>query len=181
MIDNLSFNVAQLLKEPIGATRTGDVAANLVSLMPDLELEPGADETVLRGPVRLMHSQGGILVQGELHSEASLPCSRCLRPASVPLGVELEEVFVPTLDIVTGRTLAMAEEDRALWIDEHHMLDLTEVLRQAVLVGLPMHVLCDRDCKGLCPICGQNLNEGDCGCAPEPDVRWSVLLDLLKE
>jgi len=179
--ENLSFNIAQLLKDPIGATRAGDVEVKLARLIPDLEQEPEAPEAVLSGSVRLMHTQGGVLVQGKLRTEASVPCSRCLQPVVVPLDVELEEIFAPTIDVVSGRTLAMEEQDRALWIDEHHVLDMTEVLRQGVLVALPMHVFCQEDCKGLCSVCGQNLNEGDCGCEPEPDPRWSALLNMLEE
>jgi uncharacterized protein len=199
VIDNLTFNVAQLLKEPIGATRSGQVVAGLFGLLPELErIEPSArrqqgnlvpprageeqaSEPVLSGPVRLMHTQGGVLVQGKLHAEVMLACSRCVEPVVVPLDVELEEIFTPTIDILTGRLVQSEEEDRALWIDDRHILDLTEVLRQNILLTLPMHVLCSEDCRGLCPVCGQNLNQGSCGCTPEPDARWAALLDLLKE
>jgi uncharacterized protein len=197
VIDNLIFNVAQLLKEPVGATRNGEVVAGLFGLLPELERVVPTDhsevavpvktedrpigEPVLRGPVRLMHTQGGVLVQGRLCGEATLLCARCLDPVTVPLDVELEEIFTPTIDVLTGRSLLSEEEDRALWIDERHILDLSEVVRQDVLLALPMHALCTEECRGLCPVCGQNLNQGSCSCAPEPDPRWVALLDLLKE
>jgi DUF177 domain-containing protein len=197
--DNLIFNVAQLLKEPVGATRNGMVVADLFGLLPELQqmVTPAhreqeaivsaegegspAGPPVLTGPVRLMHTQGGVLVQGGLHAQATLSCSRCLEPVAVPLDVELEEIFTPIIDVLTGRPVQNEEEDRALWIDDRHLLDLGEVLRQDVLLALPMHVLCREDCRGLCPTCGQNLNQGSCGCTPEPDTRWAALLDLLKE
>jgi uncharacterized protein len=199
VIHNLTFNVAQLLKEPIGATRSGQVVAGLFGLLPELEqmaapadaeqeaypLAEGkagrADEPVLTGPVRLLHTQGGVLVQGKLHAQATLSCSRCLAPVAVPLDVEVEEIFTPTIDILSGRPVQSEEEDQALWIDDRHLLDLSEVLRQDVLLALPMHVLCSEECRGLCPVCGQNLNQGSCSCTPEPDARWAALLDLLKE
>jgi uncharacterized protein len=194
VIDNLTFNVAQLLKEPIGATRSGEVVADLIELLPELEharraqigSPPEAEgdragESVLTGPVRLMRTQDGVLVQGGLRARAILSCARCLEPVAVPLDVELEEVFKPTIDVVTGRPVQGEEEDRALWISDRHILDLTEVLRQDVVLALPMHVLCSDECRGLCPVCGQNLNQGSCGCTPEPDARWAALLDLLTE
>jgi uncharacterized protein len=199
VVDNLTFNVAQLLKEPIGATRNGQVVAGLFGLLPELgqmgaapypereALVPPegvgqqAGEPVLTGPVRLMHTQGGVLVQGKLHAQATLSCSRCLEPVAVPLDVELEEIFASTIDVLTGRPVQSDEEDRALWIDDRHLLDLGEVLRQDVLLALPTHVLCREECRGLCPVCGQNLNQGSCSCTPEPDARWAALLDLLKE
>jgi uncharacterized protein len=199
VIDNLTFNVAQLLMEPIGATRSGQVVADLFGLLPELEQivppahrprkdsvppKAGGDEvgeSVLTGTVRLMRTQGGVLVQGRLHAQAMLGCSRCLEPVAVPLDVELEEIFTSTIDILTGRPVRSEEEDRALWINDRHILDLSEVLRQDVVLALPMHVLCSDECRGLCPVCGQNLNQGSCGCTPEPDTRWAALLDLLKE
>lgn len=199
MVDNLTFNVAQLLKEPVGATRNGMVVAALFGLLPELQqiisaaypeqeatVSPNGEDNpagapVLTGPVRLMHTQGGVLVQGRLHAQAMLSCSRCLEPVAVPLDVELEEIFTPTIDVLTGRPVQNEEEDRALWIDDRHLLDLGEVLRQNVLLALPMHVLCREECRGLCPVCGQDLNRGSCGCTPEPDTRWAALLDLLQD
>jgi len=199
VIDNLTFNVAQLLKEPIGATRSGMAVAGLFRLLPELQqmVSPAdreqettaspkgeanpAGQLVLTGPVRLMNTQGGVLVQGRLHAQATLSCSRCLEPVAVPLDVYLEEIFAPTIDILTGKPVQNEEEDRALWIDDRHLLDLSEVLRQDVLLALPMHLLCREECRGLCPVCGQNLNQESCGCTPEPDTRWAALLDLLKE
>jgi len=65
----------------------------------------------------------------------------------VEIEVNIEEVFVPTIDMATGKSITPEEEDQALWIDEHHILGLTEVLRQDVLLELPVHVLCKEDCR----------------------------------
>jgi uncharacterized protein len=177
--DGLIFNIAQLIKEPIGATRIGEISADLRQVAPDLEQVEGAPQAPLIGSVRLLNASNGILVQGDLHAVATLACARCLEPVSVPIDFELEEVFVPTIDISTGQALTPEEEDHALWINEHHILDLHEVVRQDVLVAAPVHLLCRDDCRGLCPQCGQNLNEGPCGCKPEMDPRWSALASLL--
>ena len=76
----------------------------------------------------------------------------------MPLEVSVEEVFSPTIDIFTGKGITPEEEDRALWIDEHHILDLIEVVRQDVLLAAPISVMCRTDCRGLCPDCGQDLD-----------------------
>jgi uncharacterized protein len=184
MDENLIFNVAQLLKEAVGATRSATVAADLYRLAPELA-EAGVPkiiaQPVLSGRVRLLLTGDGILAQGDLSAEVTLPCSRCLEPVVVPIDIELEEIFTPTVDIVTGQAIKPEEDDPALWIDEHHILDLSEVLRQDVLVAVPMHPICRDDCRGLCSTCGQNLNEMSCNCAPEPDPRWAALAALLNQ
>ncbi len=171
------FNVAQLLKEPLGATRNGRVDTLIAGLVPEL-LERNATGH-LCGDVRLMHTIDGVLVQGNARAEVLLDCVRCLEPVSVPLEIAVEETFVPTLDILTGQLIRPEEEDQALWIDEHHILDLGEVLRQDVLVALPLHVVCRPDCRGLCSTCGKNLNDGPCDCEVDNDPRWTALRDLL--
>jgi uncharacterized protein len=184
MDQNLFLNVAQLLKESIGATRSVTVLADVYRLAPELAhaaVPAGNEQPELSGRVRLMRTGDGILVQGDLSAELTLPCSRCLEPVVVPIDVEVEEVFAPTIDITTGQALKPEEEDRALWIDEHHILDLSEVLRQDLFVAVPMHPICREDCAGLCSTCGQNLNEGSCNCAPEPDPRWASLAALLNQ
>ena len=180
MIDKLRFNVAQLMKEAFGSYREADVAADLQELAPDLDLAEGDHPSVVEGPIRMMHTNQGVLVQGKLTGETQLACARCLEPVPVSFEVHLEEVFVPTVDMATGKLIRPDEEDRALWIDEHHILDLTEVLRQDVLLELPVHVLCKEDCRGLCSECGTNLNQATCDCGPDVDPRWASLTDLLK-
>lgn len=183
MDQNLYFNVAQLMKESAGATRHATVVAGLYRLVPDLAPQAQAEDVQqpeLVGPIRLMRTGDGVLVQGRLQAEMTQPCVRCLEPVVVSLDVALEEIFSPTLDVITGQAIVPEEDDQALWIDEHHILDLREVLRQNVLVAMPLHPLCREDCRGLCSSCGQNLNEGNCNCEPDPDPRWASLAALLK-
>lgn len=183
MTEPAIFNVAQLMKDPVGATRQGQVDVNLQELAPELRSDASAAAAAadmnLSGRVRLMHSVEGVLVQGDLQGKITLPCVRCLEPVVTEIEVPVEETFVPTLDIASGQVVKPEEEDEALWIDVHHILDLSEVLRQDVLVALPLHVVCRADCKGLCPTCGKNLNEGPCDCAAEIDPRWAALRTLL--
>jgi uncharacterized protein len=178
VVDSLTYNVAQLLRDTVGAYRNVEASVQLGELAPELE---GSGDAVLSGPVRLMHTNAGIFVQGRLHAQMQIDCARCLEPVAVPLEVTVEEVFSPTIDIFTGKGITPEEEDRALWIDEHHILDLSEVVRQDVLLAAPISVMCRTDCRGLCPNCGQDLNQGKCGCEPEPDPRWGPLLELLDQ
>jgi uncharacterized protein len=101
----------------------------------------------------------------------------------MPARFAIEEEFTPTIDIVTGAKLPLSgEEEVATRIDAHHILDLTEVIRQDLLLALPMYPVCRSKCKGLCPHCGQNWNEGACECSLEEiDPRLAVLRQLLEE
>jgi DUF177 domain-containing protein len=93
--------------------------------------------------------------------------------------VTFEERFYPTVDVLTGAPLPPIEEDDVFPIDEHHQVDLTEALRQSILLTVPMVSLCKEDCAGLCPQCGHDLNLGPCQCQPEIDTRLNVLKTLL--
>jgi uncharacterized protein len=97
--------------------------------------------------------------------------------------IELEEEFFPTLDIVTGAAISQPPEiEAANLIDEQHILDLLEVVRQEILVKSDSLFYCRPDCKGLCPHCGQDLNLGSCDCRDEfIDPRWTGLQELLEE
>ncbi len=174
--DLLQFNVSQLLKERTEASRKYNIE-NAVITVDDLGLVLTAP---LRGTVRLVKAAGDVLVTGTLSTTLQLPCTRCLEPVEVPVTVEIEETFIPITDVATGMHLSLPEDvDDTTLIDEAHILDLTEVVRQELYVSQPNQVLCREDCLGLCPRCGQNLNFGACTCdVSEVDSRWSALLAL---
>ena len=90
--------------------------------------------------------------------------------------VDIEEEFFPMIDIETGAPLHLPEQSEGFTIDRQHQLDLTEALRQGILMARGLSPLCRPDCKGLCPACGNNLNHGPCSCAGAPgDPRWGAL------
>jgi uncharacterized protein len=96
------------------------------------------------------------------------------------LHVPFEEHFFPTVDVVTGVPLPPSDEEDVFPIDEHHLVDLTEAIRQQVLLNIPMVTLCKEECAGLCSQCGHDLNLGPCDCEPEVDSRFSILKTLLQ-
>jgi uncharacterized protein len=175
-VRGLQFNVAQLLKQPTGTRRSYDIQADWPPLDDQLVVV-----APLRGRVRLLRIGKGVLVTSELETVLELACNRCLSDYRLAIRFELEEEFRPTIDVVTGVWLELEpDQDRANLIDEHHILDLTEVVRQAVWLSLPMSLACRPDCRGLCPSCGQNLNEGNCACQPDVmDARWLNLMSSI--
>ena len=171
----MEFNVAQLMKERTGETRHHSVHANIENL--DAEIV-ALDE--LEGNVRLMRTLAGVLVTGVLSTAVGLVCGRCLTPITQTLDIELEDEFRPSIDMTSGASLPMVDNDEGNRIDAHHILDLSEVVRQRILLNQPLTPLCKSDCLGLCANCGQNLNDGPCNCQEAiTDPRWAVLRELL--
>jgi len=168
----MQINVAQQLKEYIGSIRNYEVSEVF-------DITGNGNKSLVQGKVKLMRTDRGILVTGGLQTEVEVTCSRCLSLFSCPLTLNIEEEYFPTTDVASGIPLPLPEEPGCFTIDEHHVLDLTEAIRQQALLVMPMKPLCRQDCAGLCPNCGHNLNQGACGCPPQgTDPRWAELSKL---
>ncbi|HET6915863.1 MAG TPA: DUF177 domain-containing protein [Acidimicrobiales bacterium] len=149
---------------------------------------------------------GGIEVTADVSAPWQGECRRCLRPVEGLLQVHVRELYRrhddshahrpshtrgpshtegPVQARATGHhghhTPAGEEEDEETYPLKGELLDLQPLVRDALLLDLPLAPLCREDCKGLCPTCGADLNDGPCSCARAPaDPRWAAL-DLLKE
>lgn len=174
-MESMIFNVAQLMKAPVGTSLVNDFREEDIQLDDDIEVIGPID-----GHVRMRRTNQGLLVDGWVELTLELSCNRCLKTFEQPMHVDFEEQFYPTVDVITGMPLDPFDEDEIFPIDAHHEVDLTEAVRQNVLLALPMVTICQEDCRGLCPQCGQDLNLGSCGCKPEVDERLSVLKQLLQ-
>ncbi len=168
----MRYNVATLLREPVGSTREHSVD-EAVAL-------DGAREPV-HGRLLFVRTANGILVRAHLSLAVDERCARCLGGIRVPVSIEFEEEYVPTIDILTGTPFSVPEglED-PYRIDEHHELDISEAVADYTVMSRPMAALCREDCPGICPDCGQEVTQGqEHHCRPEAvDERWSKLLDF---
>ena len=170
----METNVSQLLKSPVGSTQDFDVDG-LVDIV-------GEKKSPVKGKARLMRTGRGILVEGDLEARVEVICSRCLSLYPCPLKFKISEEYYPTIDVETGTQLSAPDETVCFSIDENHILDLTEAVRQYALLAIPMKPLCHRECAGLCPTCGKNLNYGACDCpVDEIDPRWAGLEELISK
>lgn len=191
----MQFNVAQLLKEPVGAVRRYQLNEDLNAIDPELQLLGP-----LVGTVQIMRTNSGVLVTGDLNTAARVTCGRCMEPIVMPLRIQLEESFRPLTEVETGRYLRPDEfqgddadfEDEALVIDEHHILDLSEVVRQNIWLAMPMYPSCNWEGEGECPNfiaqrialreIAEDADEAETGVLPEGvDPRWAALLKLRLE
>ncbi len=167
----MEINVSQLLTSPVGTTKDW-VIDDVV------DVNDSGVEVPIKGEILLTRTNRSVLAKGTLRTEVKLACSRCLKPITQKLNLKIEEEFFPTIDVVTGVPVDMPEEPDVFTIDDHHILNLVEAVRQYALLAIPMKPLCRKNCAGLCPVCGKNLNNGDCGCVKEVDSRWAGLAKL---
>lgn len=103
-----------------------------------------------------------VAVRGSVRATLNAHCARCLQKVSQPLKADLDEVFVRTPD----------PENPDQRLLDGHQIDLSGPAREALLLEMPMRLLCRKDCPGLCPVCGANLNETPCDCPkgePKPN------------
>jgi uncharacterized protein len=118
-------------------------------------------------------------VKGSIAVPLEIDCTRCLTPVSQKLELDFQADFVGKEMLPEGKETHLEGSDLDTDVLEGNELDLTEVAREQILLNLPEHVLCRQDCKGICPNCGKDLNEGDCKCGDdEIDPRWAALRDL---
>ena len=166
------LNVAQLLKESSGSTRTYEVDETFTLI----DQSPVSRVT---GRVSLLRTDKGVWVSTALNSEVVCACGRCLEGFVQPVRMTIEEEFLPLVDMATGVRLKRDGEADS-YIDQRHILDIRETVRQYCSLSLPMKLLCREDCAGFCLNCGVNLNEAPCLCDRTPfDVRWGPLLEIV--
>lgn len=166
------FNVSQLLKEPCGFTREYEV-----------DEEVYFDSTVcpISGRVKLMRTDDGVWVSAPLDAFTPGSCSRCLVDIPKMVRLEIEEEFLPEIDINTGSRLHSPREfDENFYVSRSNVLDLTEAVIQYIYMSTSIKTMCGPDCRGLCMRCGINLNVGECKCDQSTrDPRWGALLDMV--
>ncbi|MEI9979003.1 MAG: DUF177 domain-containing protein [Edaphobacter sp.] len=120
-----------------------------------------------------------IRLRAHYSSNFEILCARCVDPVAVPLEGDFDLIFRPeAADSEAGERSITADETEIGYYEESGLL-LEDVVREQVLLSLPSRTLCAADCKGLCPRCGQNLNQAKCNCDEAPaDPRWNALAGL---
>ena len=117
-----------------------------------------------------------LLITGKNRITVEIPCDRCLEPVKTELTLD----FCKNVDLDASDGEQPEELDETNYIDGYE-LDAEQLLRNEVLIGWPTKILCRDDCKGICSVCGQNLNRGTCNCEDTGlDPRMSVIRDVFK-
>ena len=126
--------------------------------------------------LQLTHrKKGECELKGNTKFVITASCDRCLKDVDVQIDVEFDKVCY-----LKGKNENDFESDEMNYIDGYN-LDVDKLLYNEILIGWPMKILCSEDCKGICSVCGQNLNEGTCHCEETSlDPRMSVIRDVFK-
>ena len=164
-----------------------DLAREKISFEASFEpgvVEFGSENVQQAGPLNWTaaaeRAGNEIRITGSLNTSIELPCSRCLEPARIAISKPFDLFF-------RERDKAMFDEDEEIELNEQDtrtaffkgtQLAITDILREQILLALPMKALCTVDCKGLCPHCGTNLNSSSCNC---PKDDFSPHMDTLLE
>src|SRR5208337_2932579 len=177
----MEFTVIELEREPIDF---------------DLELAPGevdfSHEAEQHGPLaasghaEVLHEHRGprdivadIRLRGHFAGNFQVPCARCVEPVEIPLAADYDLIFRPAEADAEAPERSITAPETEIGYYQKDSLLLEDVLREQVLLSLPVRTLCKPDCKGLCPRCGENRNSLACTCEEGPsDPRWEALAGL---
>ena len=173
----VQLDLAEMLRTPGMRITSG------VHIPCNSELELDCDGAV-EGRLVLTNTGNVLVVQGHVTATLKTQCPRCLTELARAREVPVDDEFTVHENHVTGR----ADDDdsmadpalTALWQDGN-LLNLTELVRQSIVLEFPVEPLCREDCKGLCPICGCNWNERECQCAPPTETPFAALAGLYKQ
>ncbi|MCC6614714.1 MAG: DUF177 domain-containing protein [Anaerolineae bacterium] len=158
----LKLNVGFLL-----ASGSGHIKDTTLDI-PKIRVAEDVDLDYIKGTLRLTRIKEGILVQGKLNAGFESECYRCLDPIEREVTLQIEELFAYPVP-----------RDSEFSVGEDGILDLAPLVRSEILIEEEHSALCQPDCRGLCPECGENLNRGACACADEAiDPRLAKLKAL---
>jgi len=177
----MEFKILELEREPVefdlklapSAVDFGDEAVQVGDLATS-----GSAEVIHehRGPKEVV---ADIRLRGRFAGNFQVPCARCIEPVEIPLAADIDLIFRPLgADADVPERSITASETEIGYYQEDSLL-LEDVLREQVLLSLPVRTLCKPDCKGLCPHCGANRNLQPCSCEKGTnDPRWGTLAAL---
>jgi len=143
------------------------------------DLEQGSPLHVTGSAEFVEESEGQFHVQGVFSVEMVAQCDRCLGRARFPLNTGFDLYYRPVADIAREEEVEIDSGEAEIGFYEGGGMDLEDILREQVLLALPMQRVCSDSCKGICPVCGKNRNETECDCHVETaDDRWGALRNL---
>ncbi len=144
----------------------------------DIELEEAQFVEEIHGHLQLSRRVEDVYVKGSFSTSVQVECRCCIEPFATSISGDIEVQFYPT-DVAAPSDPWQADTGERYYLGD--TIDLSDEVRQSLIIEIPNWPLCSETCKGLCPQCGQNLNAADCGChiSEESSSPFAALADLL--
>ncbi|HKW77656.1 MAG TPA: DUF177 domain-containing protein [Candidatus Limnocylindria bacterium] len=173
------INVAPLLKQPIGAQADHHLSEDPIAEQGENAGLRDAGARSIDADVVATHTNPGAYLEGAADARVEVTCSRCLRSFETPVHAEFAEQYYATIGVASGEPLATAPQD-AKTIGHDFRIDLAPLLREELILATPLAPLHRPDCKGLCAVCGRDLNDDPHDHDAPTDERWAKL-EALKD
>lgn len=136
-----------------------------------------AKPVTVNGKVRLAGAE--VFVNGHIETRAQVECDRCLKQVEIPVQTGFDLQYISGAEYESGATAELTEEAMSVSVFDGETIDVDEIVKEQILLAVPTRLLCQPDCKGICPVCGIDKNTGDCECeTKEIDPRWAALKNL---
>jgi len=155
--DPLLLAMSGLMAEAPGTVREYPIGPVEVEIGEGVQLS-----RPVTGTLKLSRTNRGLIVEARVATAMAGECARCLRPVETMLAARVDEEVLPTIDMVTGQPVPLEEDadPEAPRLTGHHELDLRSLLAEAISLQEPIAYLCEPDCPGLCPECGERQEPG---------------------
>jgi uncharacterized protein len=125
---------------------------------------------------RIRASGPEVHVSGAVETRVNVECDRCLKILEIPVSTSFRLQYITGQEYESSHVAELTSEEMAVAVFDGEAIDVDEIVREQILLALPDRALCREDCKGLCSICGTDLNGGSCNCeASDLDPRWAAL------
>lgn len=158
----------------------------LIEDIPDEGIEVEVNEVVDVGEIMLKAPVKGalsikkigdeVLIEGNMEAIAEFECSRCLKKYSTDVKLDIQTTYRPLKELDGEGTHEIKEDELEIGFYSDNELDILDVAREQILLNMPIKLLCDDACKGICQKCGKDLNLSSCNCSAEvADPRFEVL------
>jgi uncharacterized protein len=129
---------------------------------------------------RIRRNGARVNVDGKVAAQLQLECDRCLKLIEFPVDSRFKLEYVTRENYEAQQAIELTEDELDLSVFDGEVIDLDELVREELLLAVPTHLLCQENCKGVCPTCGVDRNTTDCVCGgDEVDPRWAGLKELV--
>jgi uncharacterized protein len=137
-------------------------------------------ESPLRGEARAWKAGQSVVIQGSIQTALRLQCVRCLKEFSSPISSAFDLTLLPTKEDSSEEEIELKEDDMESSFFEGGEIRLSELACEQVFLDMPTQPLCQEECKGLCPVCGKDLNLDPCLCQQDEQESGFAALKKLK-